>query len=140
MIGLSAIPLTAISKSFCSGSRCKKLAVIYLLKSGSISIGANLTRKLSSHPGATYPFFGKILYGPAFKIPISLETLWLSDCEPLPFIQCKTTVSPLLTPSTSSAIATTSPIASWPSRCGRYGSGPFFPAISPRCEPQIDEK
>jgi len=69
MIGLSAIPLTAISKSFCSGSRCKKLAVIYLLKSGSISIGANLTRKLSSHPGATYPFFGKILYGPAFKIP-----------------------------------------------------------------------
>jgi hypothetical protein len=43
--------------------------MIYLLKSDSISIGANLTRKLSSHPGATYPFFGKMLYGPALRIP-----------------------------------------------------------------------
>ena len=53
MTGLSAIPFTEISRGYSSGSKCKKLAEIYLEKSFSISIGLNLTRKLSSHPGAT---------------------------------------------------------------------------------------
>jgi hypothetical protein len=61
------------------------LAEINRVKSFSISIGANFTRKLSSQPGAIEPFLGKILYGPASSKPVAgfviikLNSKWIKE-------------------------------------------------------------
>ena len=83
------------------------------------------------------PYWLNVVICPALTVWPFWEYFCVADSIPEPCLQWTTTLSSGLTVFTHGPISKTLPPASCPSKWGSQRSGPFTPAISPNCDPQI---